>query len=102
MIYVDDMRAAYGRLRLSHMIGDSDAELHAFADALGLARRHFQGDHYDIGAALRVRAFNLGARAITLRQAGAMMALRRRGLAMGEPETARLRLDAVKAQACAA
>lgn len=39
---------AHGRI-WSHLVSDeSYAELHAFADALGLPRRAFDGDHYDI------------------------------------------------------
>ncbi len=40
--------AAHGR-RWSHLVSDvSFTELHAFAAALGLNRRMFEGDHYDI------------------------------------------------------
>jgi hypothetical protein len=45
-----------------HMVSDVDfAELHAFAARLGIARRRFQGDHYDLHAELRARAVELGA-----------------------------------------
>jgi hypothetical protein len=45
-----------------HMVGDVDfAELHAFAARLGIARRRFQGDHYDLHPDLRARAVELGA-----------------------------------------
>jgi hypothetical protein len=37
------------------------AELHAFASQLGIPRRRFQGDHYDLHAAMRDRALALGA-----------------------------------------
>jgi hypothetical protein len=41
---------AHGRL-WSHLISDSSlAELHAFADLLGLPPRSFEGDHYDVPA----------------------------------------------------
>jgi hypothetical protein len=36
-------------------------ELHAFASAMGIPRRRFQGDHYDLHPALRERAVALGA-----------------------------------------
>ena len=39
----------------AHIVSDASyAELHAFADALGMPRRTFQGDHYDVPAG-RVR-----------------------------------------------
>lgn len=35
--------------RWSHLVSDADLdELHAFAERLGVPRRAFQGDHYDI------------------------------------------------------
>jgi hypothetical protein len=48
--------------RFAHLASDrSEAELHAFAAQLGLQRRWYQGDHYDIPAELRGRAIALGA-----------------------------------------
>jgi hypothetical protein len=45
-----------------HMVSDADFdELHAFAGQLGIPRRRFQGDHYDLHSALRARAVALGA-----------------------------------------
>ena len=68
--------------RWAHLVSDeSYEELHAFAERLGVPRRAFQGDHYDVPADLRERALALGATAVDsrdlvrrLRQAG----LRRR------------------------
>ena len=46
----------------SHLVSDrSFEELHAFAAELGIPRRFFQGDHYDLPAHLRARALELGA-----------------------------------------
>jgi hypothetical protein len=48
--------------RWCHMVSDADFdELHAFATQLGIPRRRFQGDHYDLHVALRARAVALGA-----------------------------------------
>jgi hypothetical protein len=45
-----------------HMVSDVDfAELHAFAARLGIPRRGFQGDHYDLPPHVRERALALGA-----------------------------------------
>ena len=47
-VYVDNMRAPYRRMIMCHMIADTEAELHAMADSIGVARKWYQGDHYDI------------------------------------------------------
>ena len=55
--------------RWAHMISDRDLdELHAFAARLGIPRRAFQGDHYDVPARLRERALELGAEAVDARE----------------------------------
>ena len=57
-----------GRL-WAHLVSDeSYDELHAFAERLGMPRRAFQGDHYDVPAELRERAIELGASAVTGRE----------------------------------
>jgi hypothetical protein len=61
-------------------------ELHAFAAALGIPRRAFQGDHYDLPAHVRERAVAAGAREVTTRELIARMAGPR-------GERARRRLD---------
>lgn len=92
-VYVDDMRAAYGRMVMCHMIADTDDELHAMADAIGVARRWHQKpgtprSHYDIALSKRAIAVQLGAVEITWRQTGAMTA--RRGVlgSLGSPDEA--------------
>jgi hypothetical protein len=46
----------------AHLVSDqSHDELHHFAARLGIPRRAFQGDHYDIPAELRLTAVELGA-----------------------------------------
>ncbi|WP_234053747.1 MULTISPECIES: DUF4031 domain-containing protein [unclassified Xanthobacter] len=91
-VYVDDMylrpMGRYGRMRMSHMIADTDSELHTMAARIGLARRWFQGDHYDVCMALRERAIAAGALPITMRQLAAMAGNRRAGLPLGDPGTA--------------
>jgi len=45
-----------------HMVSDvSVAELHAFAEVLGIPRRAFERDHYDIPAHLHPMALEAGA-----------------------------------------
>lgn len=69
---VDDMyrhpMGRLGRMRMSHMMADTAEELHAMADRIGVARRHFQGDHYDVCMEKRAIAISLGAVAVTMRE----------------------------------
>lgn len=93
-VYVDDMKAEFGRMKMCHMLADSDEELHAMADAIGVARKWWQspaktsGSHYDIALSKRALAVAAGAVEITLRQAAAMNARRRKLGQLGDPETA--------------
>lgn len=53
----------------AHLVSDTSyAELHDFAARLGLPRRAFQGDHYDVPAELREQAIALGAQAVSGRE----------------------------------
>ena len=76
-VYVDDMRARFGRMIMCHMAADTEAELHAMADAIGLARHWHQGDHYDICLAKRGRAVELGAIEVSRRSLVAVARARR-------------------------
>lgn len=93
-VYVDDMRARFGRMIMCHMIADTEAELHAMADEIGVARKWYQGDHYDIALSKRALAVLFGAREITKRQLGCMVANQRVGGELGTPETAEERFYA--------
>jgi hypothetical protein len=69
---------AHGRL-WAHLASDTAlAELHAFAEALGVPRRGFDRDHYDIPAERYPVAVWLGASPVSSRDIVA--ALHRRGL----------------------
>lgn len=80
-VYVDDMRAPFGRMVMCHMIADDEAELHAMARRIGVARRWYQGDHYDISLSKRALAVRYGAKEISWRQASQMISARRRAAA---------------------
>jgi hypothetical protein len=73
---------------MCHMISDSQAELDAMADRIGVSRRWHQGDHYDICLAKRALALQAGAVEITQRQCGAMVTRRRETGALGFPHDA--------------
>ena len=51
------------------MVSDvSYDELHDFAEKLGIPRRGFQGDHYDVPTEYRLEALRLGAEAVSSRE----------------------------------
>jgi hypothetical protein len=61
----------FRRMKMSHMMADTDDELHAMAQKIGVARKWYQGDHYDICMSMRAKAIKLGAKAITYPEMGA-------------------------------
>ncbi|MEI7444502.1 MAG: DUF4031 domain-containing protein [Burkholderiales bacterium] len=87
-VYVDDARTPFRGWRMCHMLADTDEELQAMAEALGLQRRWQHGDHYDLNEEARERAVALGAVEIGRREAAAMRAHRRVHGHLGEPTTA--------------
>jgi len=65
-VYVDDMRAPFGRMIMCHMVADTRAELLAMADAIGVARKWIQKagtthEHFDVCLSSRAKAVKLGA-----------------------------------------
>jgi hypothetical protein len=84
-VYVDSMRAPFGRMVMCHMIADSDVELREMATRIGIAQRWHQRDHFDICLAKRTLAVRCGAVEITLRQCSAMNLRRRVTGALGSP-----------------
>lgn len=84
-VYVDDMAAGFGRMKMCHMVADTEDELHAMAARIGVARRWYQGDHYDICLSKKALAIATGAVAITQRQLGCMVMRRRATGALGCP-----------------
>lgn len=105
-VFVDDMHRTptgrFGRMKMSHMIADGigfggasvstaaerEAELHAMAARIGMKRRWYQGDHYDVSLSMRALALAAGAVEITWRQAGCMTAIARRTGIMPPPADA--------------
>jgi hypothetical protein len=74
-VYVDDMRAPFGRLVMCHMVADSSEELLAMADKIGVQRKWIQKagtyrEHFDICLAKRALAVKNGAVEITLKELG--------------------------------
>jgi hypothetical protein len=89
-VYVDDMNSSYGRMKMCHMIADTDEELHAMADTIGVARKWHQApprhdSHYDIASSKKALAIVAGAVSITWRQCGAMNRRRKITGELGKP-----------------
>ena len=80
-VYVDDMAAPFGRMVMFHMVADTDDELHAMADRIGVARRWHQKpgtphSHYDICKAKRSQAVAHGA--VEIDRAGLVAVIKRK------------------------
>ena len=70
-VYVDDAYIPYGRMKMCHMIADTEEELHDMADKVGLKREWFQNTsrpHYDVGMGKRAIAVQNGAVETTTRE----------------------------------
>lgn len=71
MVYVDAPIWSYGRMKMCHMLADSEDELHAMAAAIGINRKWFQNErypHYDICKSKRALAVQNGALEIGRKQ----------------------------------
>lgn len=71
-VYVDDMRAKFGRMVMCHMTADTTEELLAMADKIGVRRKWLQHqgtdrEHFDICLAKRALAVQAGAIETTAR-----------------------------------
>jgi len=81
-VYVDNMRAGFGRMIMCHMIADSTEELLAMADGIGVARKWIQKpgadhEHFDICLSKRAKAIELGAIPISQMDLGRKLLKRR-------------------------
>ena len=71
-VFVDKPIWSYGRMKMCHMIADSEEELHTMADIIGVERKHYQSEarypHYDISKSKRELAIQNGAIEITSKE----------------------------------
>ena len=74
-VYVDDMRAPFGRMIMCHMLADTSEELFEMADKIGVARKWLQHagkpkEHFDIALSKKALAIRHGAEEITWKRTG--------------------------------
>ena len=71
-VYVDNVYIPFGRMKMCHMIADTEEELHKMAREIGMRREWFQINastpHYDVSMGKRKQAIELGAREVTARE----------------------------------
>jgi hypothetical protein len=81
-VYVDDMEASFGRMKMCHMMADSTEELLEMADRIGVARRWIQKagtpqEHFDIAKSKRALAVQHGAVEVSMREIGRIIQAKR-------------------------
>lgn len=89
-VYVNNFRFVYRGMRRCYLLADTDDELHAMADRIGVPMAWHQwvgsdGSHYVIARSMRQLAIQYGAVPISCRQAAMMVANRRKTGALAEP-----------------
>lgn len=68
-ILIDEARWWHRGRRWCHLVSDrSYDELHAFVGAIGIPRRAFQGDHYDVPEEYREAMITAGAEVVDSRE----------------------------------
>ena len=92
-VYVDDMGAPLGRMKMCHMVADTSAELLAMADRIGSRREWLQcagtyKEHFDIPLMRRRQAVAFGAVEVTRREMGAILKRKKETSMIELPEIA--------------
>jgi hypothetical protein len=70
-VYIDNMEASFGRMKMCHMGADSTEELLSMVDRIGVQRKWIQypgtwKEHFDICISKRAKAVVLGAQEVTM------------------------------------
>jgi hypothetical protein len=81
-VYVDNMQAQLGHMKMCHMIADSHQELLLMADRIGIERRwiQFEGtakEHFDISLSKRALAVAAGAVELSMKDLARIVRARR-------------------------
>lgn len=75
-VYVDDVFIPFGRMKMCHMIADTEEELHEMARKIGLRREWFQDTsrpHYDVSKTKRAEAVRHGAVEVSVKELIALL-----------------------------
>lgn len=77
-VYVDSMKATFGRMIMCHMMADTTDELLAMADRIGVPRKWLQkpgasSEHFDISMSKRKLAVSRGAVEVSMRDIGMLI-----------------------------
>lgn len=83
-VYVDSAENRYGRMKMCHMLADSEEELHLMAMQIGVLFKWLQRSrdgvvHYDICKSKRALAVEAGAIAVGRSEIVALMRRQRKG-----------------------
>lgn len=81
-VYVDTMQAAFGRMKMCHMVADSTEELLAMADRIGVNQKWIQKagthqEHFDIALSKKGLAIAAGAIEVSRMELGRIIGSRR-------------------------
>lgn len=84
-VYVDDMEAGFGRMKMCHMMADTSEELLAMATSIGVAHKWLQypgtyKEHFDIAKSKKALAIAQGAVEITQIEMGRKLRDKRKAL----------------------
>lgn len=79
MVYVDNFNAPFRNMIMCHMIADTTEELLAMVDKIGVNRKWIQdagtySEHFDICQTKKALAVAAGAKEISMRELGRMLA----------------------------
>jgi hypothetical protein len=61
MVYIDSYNAQLGRMKMCHMIADTEKELYEMVDKIGVKRKWKHNDYYDICLSKKKLAIENGA-----------------------------------------
>lgn len=81
-VYVDTMRAAFGLMKMCHMLADTTDELLAMADLIGVDQKWIQykgtyREHFDIALSKRAMAVAAGAKEVSMTEMGGILRRKR-------------------------
>jgi len=72
-VYIDNFNAPFGRMKMCHMIADSNEELLQMAARIGVNKKWIQypgtaNEHFDICLSKKKKGIELGAKEINFRE----------------------------------